>query len=177
MEINRVWAMPNKNTFEIKPVKELITKYISMFDHSSDIYPYISIDPFANKNKLAMITNDLDTQYDTDYHEDALDFLRMFKDKSVDLVLLDAPYSPRQVSESYKKLGRSVNMQTTQASFWGNIKKEIGRITKEEAIVISCGWNSGGIGKSNGFKITEILLVPHGGNHNDTIITVDIKCT
>lgn len=28
MIINRIWAMPNKNTFSIKPVKELIQKYL-----------------------------------------------------------------------------------------------------------------------------------------------------
>ena len=27
MEINRCWCMPNKNTFEMKPVKRLIYKY------------------------------------------------------------------------------------------------------------------------------------------------------
>lgn len=27
MKINRIWAMPNKNTFEIKPIKEMIDKY------------------------------------------------------------------------------------------------------------------------------------------------------
>ena len=58
--------MPNSNTFEIKLIKELIDKYT---------YGLV-IDPFANKNKLANITNDLDEQYDTDYHMDALDFLK-----------------------------------------------------------------------------------------------------
>ena len=167
MKINRVWAMPNKYTFDIKPIKELIARY----DHND----CMSIDPFANKNKIAKITNDLDQDYDTTYNMDAKDFLKLFDDESVSLVLYDPPYSPRQVSESYKKLGKSVNMQTTQASFWGNLKKEISRITKKDGIVISCGWNSGGIGMCNGFKIIEILLVSHGGNHNDTIITVEIK--
>ena len=66
-------------------------------------------------------------------------------------------------------------MKTTQSSYWGNQKKEISRIVKKDGIVITCGWNSGGIGKSNGFEIIEVLLVPHGGWHNDTIITVDKK--
>lgn len=26
MTINRIWAMPNKNTFSIKPIKELVEK-------------------------------------------------------------------------------------------------------------------------------------------------------
>ena len=83
--------------------------------------------------------------------------------------------SPRQVSECYKKLDKTVNMQTTQASYWSNHKKEIGRIVRKDGIVITCGWNSGGIGKKYGFEILEILLVPHGGWHNDTIITVEKK--
>lgn len=105
--INRIWQMPNSRTFSIKPIEELIHKYA---------YGKI-IDPFANSNKLATITNDLDTQYNTDYHMDALDFLKMFEDNSVDTVLYDPPYSPRQVSECYKNLGQTVNMQTTQASY------------------------------------------------------------
>ena len=157
--------MPNSNTFEIKSIKELIDKYT---------YGLI-IDPFANKNKLANITNDLDEQYDTDYHMDALDFLKKFDDNSVDCVLYDPPYSVRQVSEVYRKLGHSVNMETTQASYWSKQKKEIGRIVNRGGIVISCGWNSGGIGKKYGFEILEILLVPHGGAHNDTIVTVERK--
>ena len=166
MKIDRKWCMPNKNTFDISPIKELINKY--MVDG-------VVIDPFANKNKIATITNDLDEQYDTDYHMDATDFLKIFKDNSVDMVLYDPPYSPRQVSECYKKLGKTVNMQTTQASYWSNQKKEIGRILKPNGIVITCGWNSGGIGKKYGMEIQEILLVPHGGWHNDTIVTVEKK--
>lgn len=158
--------MPNKHTFDIKPIKELIERYI---------VDGVVIDPFANKNKIASITNDLDPQYDTDYNLDALDFLKLFDDNSVDMVLYDPPYSPRQVSECYRALDMTVNMQTTQSSYWGNQKKEVSRIMKKGGIVITCGWNSGGIGKTNGFEIVEILLVPHGGWHNDTIITVERK--
>ena len=62
-----------------------------------------------------------------------------------DMVLYDPPYSPRQVSESYKRLGRSVNMQTTQSSYWARQKNEIARITKKGRVVITCAWNSGGM--------------------------------
>lgn len=66
-------------------------------------------------------------------------------------------------------------METTQASYWTNQKKEIARIVKPNGIVITTCYNSGGIGKNNRFNIEEILLVPHGGNHNDTILVVDRK--
>lgn len=165
MKIERIWAMPNRNTFEINPIKELIKKYS---------YGII-IDPFANKNKIATITNDIDVSFETDYHMDALDFLKMFDDNSVDTVLYDPPYSSRQVSECYKKLNMTVDMETTQSSYWRKHKQEISRIVRKNGIVISCGWNSGGMGKKYGFDIQEILLVPHGGHHNDTIIVVDKK--
>ena len=157
--------MPNSRTFSIKPIRELIQKYANGY----------TIDPFAAGNRLANVTNDIDPQYDTDFHMDATDFLNLFKPDSVDTVLYDPPYSPRQVAECYKALGITVNMQTTQASYWSRQKEAIGRIVKKGGIVITCGWNSGGIGKKNGFEIIEILLVAHGGWHNDTIVTVEKK--
>lgn len=165
MVINRVWAMPNKNTFDIKPIKSLISQYF----HKN------SIDPFANKNRIASITNDLDAGFNCNFSLDAIDFLKSFGAESIDLVLYDPPYSPRQVSECYKKHGKTVNMATTQASYWAKQKTEIGRIVKPNGHVITCGWNSGGIGMKYGFKIVEILIVPHGGWHNDTIVTVERK--
>ncbi len=166
IRIERIWAMPNKNTFEIKPINNLITE---------EMTDGIWIDPFANRNKLADITNDLSPDYDTDYHLDALDFLKLFDDNSVDGVLYDPPYSPRQVSECYNNVGLNVTWDTTKASFWGNHKREISRIVKLGGKVITFGWNSGGIGYKYGFEIERILLVPHGGWHNDTICTVEVK--
>lgn len=164
--IDRVWAMPNKNTFSIRPIAQLIQE---------EMTDGLWIDPFANTNKLAAITNDLNPDFDTDYHLDALDFLKMFDDASVDGVLYDPPYSSRQVAECYHGLGYNVTMETTQGSFWGNQRKELSRIVKVGGKVISFGWNSGGIGAKYGFTITRIRLVPHGGVHNDTICTVEIK--
>ena len=167
LRIERIWSMPNKNTFEIPPIKALLEEEV-------DLRKYW-IDPFANRNKIASVTNDLNLEYDTDYHLDALDFLKLFEDASVDGVLYDPPYSPRQVSECYNDVGYTVTWDTTKASFWGNHKREISRIVKIGGKVITFGWNSGGIGYKYGFEIERILLVPHGGWHNDTICTVEVK--
>lgn len=167
IRFERIWAMPSRNTFEILPIKNLISEEVSL--------EKLWIDPFANRNKIASITNDLNPEFDTDYHLDALDFLKLFDDASVDGVLYDPPYSPRQVSECYKNVGHNVTNETTRASFWGNHKKEISRIVKPAGKVITFGWNSGGIGSKYGFEIKRILLVPHGGWHNDTICTVEVK--
>lgn len=166
VRIERIWSMPNKNTFEVKPIHDLIVE---------EMTEGIWIDPFANRNKLATITNDLSEEFDTDYHLDALDFMKMFDNNSVDGVLYDPPYSPRQVSECYNNVGYNVTWDTTKASFWGNHKREISRIVKVGGKVITFGWNSGGIGYKYGFEITRILMVPHGGWHNDTICTVEVK--
>ena len=167
MRIDRIWSMPSKNTFEIEPIKQLLSEEV---DRQKKW-----IDPFANRNRIASVTNDLNPEFDTDYHLDALDFLRMFDDESIDGILYDPPFSPRQVSECYKQFGFNVTSETTQSSFYAKNKAEISRILKVGGKVISCGWNSGGIGQKYGFDITRILLVPHGGSHNDTIVTVEVK--
>jgi hypothetical protein len=167
IKFSRVWAMPSKNTFDIKCVADLIARY--------NKEGLVSIDPFANKSRIARWTNDIDPEMGCDYNLDALDFLKIWDEKSVDLIFFDPPFSPRQLAEVYKRLGRSVNMQTTQASFWSNLKDEITRIIKPGGVVLSFGWNSNGIGKTRGFEIEEVMLVPGGGMHNDLIVTVERK--
>lgn len=167
--MRRVWAMPNSKTFEIRPIAELLHKYIKPTD--------VVIDPFANESKIATITNDLNPHYDTDYHMDALEFITMFSDESVDVVLYDPPYSPRQVSECYKGVGREVTSIDTSGAWRRKHLDEISRILKPGGIVFCFGWNSNGVGKKRGFQMKEILLVAHGGSHNDTICTVEVKKT
>lgn len=168
MIITRGWAMPNHNTFSIKPISILIEKYLI---NGKWLDPFSRNSPYKNKT----ITNDLNTEFEADYHLEALQFLKQFDDNSIDGVLFDPPYSPRQISECYKNVGRDVHMQDTQSSFYSDRKREVARILKPQGIVICFGWNSGGIGKSLGFDLKEILLVAHGGAHNDTICTVEIK--
>lgn len=45
----------------------------------------------------------------------------------------------------------------------------------EGGVSISFGWNTAGLGKKNGMEIEEILIVSHGGNRNDTLVTVERK--
>lgn len=177
IEINRVWAMPNSATFSIKPIESFITKIVSEYRVKKMLTGGARIiDPFCNgRVDIADVNNDLDPDKEADCHMDSLDFLKTFGDRSVDGVLFDPPYSPRQVSEVYRSMGKTVNMQTTQASFWSNMKNEVGRIVKPNGFCFVCGWNSGGIGKKYGFSIAEILIVPHGGWHNDTIVTLEYK--
>lgn len=169
MIMSKKWAMPNKETFKIKPINEIITRYIEETQAKRIADPFVRNSPF----KHLCYSNDIDPNIIANRNMDGLDFLKSIKSRSADLILFDPPYSPRQVSECYRKLDKTVNMQTTQSIFWTNFKKEIARTLKNGGCVISCGWNSGGIGKGLGFVQTEILLVAHGGWHNDTIVVVE----
>lgn len=167
MIINRIWAMPNSKTFTIKPIKELLNRYITD--------GMVVVDPFANESKFGTITNDLNPKFDTNYHLDALDFLKQINDNCADIVLYDPPYSPRQIKECYDGIGVTVTADDTKASWRAKHLDEIKRVLKPNGICISFGWNTNGVGKKRGFEIIEILIVPHGGSKNDTLCTVERK--
>ena len=168
MQIRREWAMPNSKTFSIKPIKELVERYI-------DIPDAVIVDPFANECKYGTITNDLNPKFDTDYHLDALDFLKQITDNHADVILYDPPYSLRQVKECYEGVGVTVTAEHTKASWRAKHLDEIQRILKPNGIALCFGWNSNGVGKKRGFEMIEVLLVAHGGSKNDTICTVERK--
>lgn len=171
MRIERVWAMPSRFTFRIKPINQLIERWMGQIGGKW-------VDPFANNspfNDRCMATNDLDVEARTTHHMESLAFLGEFDSGSINGVLFDPPYSPRQISECYKGLGIRIHAEDTQSSFYGKRKDEIARVVMDDGIVISCGWNSNGMGKSRGFVLEELLLVPHGAGHNDTIVTVERK--
>jgi len=163
--MNYKWAMADSNTFDIGPIRKLIEREM--------LTDELWIDPFANKNKLAKITNDINPKYDTTYHMDALDFLKTFKDNSVSGVLYDPPYSERQINECYESFG--LDKHVTNSGYWSELRDEISRIIAPAGKCISCGWNSVGVGSNRGFKKTNLLLVCHGGMHYDTIVTVEVK--
>lgn len=159
--------MPNSRTFQIKPIKEFVEKYIK--DKK------IIIDPFANECRYGTITNDLNPKFDTDFHLDALDFLQHIESESADVVIYDPPYSLRQVKECYEGVGITVTAEHTKSSWRAKHLDEIKRILKPGGLALCFGWNSNGIGKTRGFEMLEVLLVPHGGSKNDTICTAERK--
>lgn len=167
-KFSRVWAMPHSLTFTIMPIKELIHRYIKPDD--------VIIDPWANNSKIGTIRNDLNPEMDTQFHLDALDFLKLHSANSADVVLYDPPYSISQASQMYKSYGKDkLETHVSNMGYWGQCKTEVARILKPNGICIICGWSSNGIGLKRNFKLLEILLVPHGGSKNDTIVTVEIK--
>jgi len=168
MIVRRIWAMPNSLTFTIKPIKELIERYIKQ--------DMVIIDPWANNSKIGTITNDLNPEMGTNFHLDALEFLKLQPSDSADVVLYDPPYSISQAAEMYKSFGKDkLEVHVSNMNYWKQCKDESVRVLKRGGVLIICGWSSNGAGINRGMTMTEILLVPHGGSKNDTIVTVEVK--
>lgn len=167
MKIERVWAMPSADTFDVLPIARIVKERLAQSS--------VSVDPFARNKDWATYTNDLNPQTKAQSHLDAIEFLESLSDGGIkaDLFIFDPPYSPRQIAECYQQIGRTVTMQDTQSSFWKKVRDAAIPILTDDAIVISCGWNSSGMGRKRGFELLEILIVCHGGAHNDTIVTVE----
>jgi len=166
MKIERKWAMPNKWTFTIKPIRELLDKYVGDGKNW--------LDPFAGMYSPAEITNDLNPECNAKYHLEAIDFVKMLEG-GYNGCLFDPPYSLVEVSRHYKKMGKHFYAKDNPTGGFSKVKDIITKKLDKNAYTISFGWNSVGFGKKRGFKIIEILLVSHGGNRNDTICTVEQK--
>lgn len=169
MIFSREWSMPNRATFDIPPIKKFVDKYLQ--DSK------LSIDPFSGNKKLATYTNDLNPEYDTNYHLKTEEFCVVLQNQHIiaDLLIFDPPYSPRQITECYKSIGLQTTQQDTQCSFYSKVKDSATPLLAKDSIVLSFGWNSSGFGKTRGFEIIEILMVCHGGAHNDTICLAERK--
>jgi len=164
MKLKRVWAMPNKNTFDIKPIGEFVQWYLRQ--------SLVSVDPFARDKLWATYTNDLNPNTKAEYHLDALKFLDLLAKRRVmaDLVIWDPPYSPRQIMECYDGIGKRMTKEDGQRTHsWKRERDIINKILTPNGRVLSFGWDSMGMGKKRGFEITRLLLVCHGAGHNDTI--------
>ncbi len=166
MEINRMFAPPNKWTFTIKPIKELLHRYVE----SGQGW----IDPFAGMNSPAEFTNDLNENMPTMYHMYAEEFVDMV-DGPFTGAIFDPPYSYRQIKECYNGLGLPVTQFDTSFNFYGRVINILAPKISVGGYVISFGWSSNGFGKKHRFQIVEILLVAHGLHHNDTIVTIERK--
>lgn len=170
VKISREWAMPSPATFSIPPIRLLIDRWVCG--------AIVIVDPFARESRIATHRNDLDPESSAEYHMEAAAFCAELKMHGVhaDAVLFDPPYSPRQMSEVYKKVGMAVGTHGTQnARLYKAVRDGLDSILRPGGIALSFGWNSAGFGKTRGYEIEEILLVAHGGAHNDTICVVERK--
>lgn len=123
---------------------------------------------FAGKTKLNIneIRNDIDINMVADYNKDAYDFVKNYKGRKFDVIILDPPYSYRKGMEKYKG---------HYTSRFNLIKEEIPRILNKNGIVITFGYHSTFMGNKRGFELKEICLICHGGAQHDTIVIIESK--
>lgn len=162
--------MPHKNTFDIKPIRSFVKHYLQ--------HAEVSVDPFARNKRLATYTNDLNAETTAEYHLAAFDFLYLLYQRGIkaDLILFDPPYSLRQVKECYQHIGKEFFQEDSQNVIrWSKEKNLCAKLLTDKGVFIHFGWHSNGLGKKYGFAIEELLLVAHGGCHNDTICIVERK--
>jgi hypothetical protein len=162
--------MPHADTFSIAPIRSLLERVL--------IPSAVVVDPFARNSRLATYRNDLNPETTAEHHMDAEAFCDLLAQKGImaDAVLFDPPYSPRQIAEVYASVGRKVSTADTQnAALYRRVRQGLNRLLRAGGIAVSCGWNSNGFGLSLGFEPVELLLVAHGGAHNDTLVLVERK--
>lgn len=175
LRMEREWAMPSAWTFTIPPIKGLLLQEGAGIGEWAD--------PFCGKNSPCNWTNDLDPENEATSHMDANLWLRTLPTEHFDGCIFDPPYSITRAAELYKGFGAqhlaldetAEVLQPGSMGYWASIKNEMARITKPGGKVICCGWSSNGLGEGRGFRMTRLLLVPHGGSKNDTIVTVEVK--
>lgn len=166
---SRAWAMPNAATFSIPPISALLDRWLAGRQSI--------VDPFARNSKRATYSNDLDSSFKHSSAE-AQDFVRALIDQGVeaDALLLDPPYSPRQMAEAYKSVGLDKGMGSSQnARLYSECKDLMTQLAVPGTVALTFGWNSNGFGLKRGWRLVEVLIVAHGGAHNDTICTVEVK--
>jgi hypothetical protein len=177
VQFSRCFAMPNAETFSIKPIGEFVQRYLGKVDGFC-VSTCASVDPFARNRNWCSWNNDIDPSTSAESHKDAEDFVRGLaaNGHKVALAIFDPPYSPRQISECYKGFGREVTAADTQnASLYKRVRDALDVIVEPGGIVLSFGWQSVGMGINRGYELIETMLVAHGGAHNDTICIAERK--
>ena len=158
---SRAWCMPSADTFTMAPARDFCSRWL----HGAAVV----IDPFARNSRLGTIRNDLNPVTEAEHHLPAVEFLRGL-DVLADAVIFDPPYSPRQISECYAAAGLSATMVDTQsAGMKSEARNLLAALIRPGGVALSFGWNSVGFGAGRGFELVEVLLLCHGGDHNDTI--------
>jgi hypothetical protein len=142
LKFERMWAVPNKQTFTVPIIKKLV------------------------KSKKRGLVLDL---FSYPFDKDVLQKLKEIKTESIDVLLFDPPYSSRMNKRLYHNKGDSIYDNL----YYRKLKREVARVLKPGGIVIKFGWNSTRM--NNNFEIEEIILISHGGQHNDTICSIQKK--
>lgn len=175
MIINHIMCEKKRNIFETECAHDIINR--------NKIG--VTVDVYSGGNSIADIKNDFDHSYDTDYHMEAIEFLKTLDTCSCDTIICDPPTCSSDSKYWRDKLGlpkivdvidgKERVVQYTQINYWSILNREISRVMKPGGIVIYSGCTSTGVGKKLGFELKELNILCHGGWTPDTYITVETK--
>jgi len=158
------WSMPNKETFQMKPIFDFIMK--EMVKHDTILIPFAGWKRFNRKGITYIdILPNLPKPYILGDNKIVMQNL-IKKRKKYSLIISDPPYSLFQAVHTYN------NQKMQDISYIRNLYNDL---IQEGGIIISCGFNSTGMSKKRGFEKKEILIVNCGGSHNDFLILKEKK--
>jgi len=169
LEIVRITQMGGSLDTHLTPSFQSAMKYLyrRLFDLSGDRMRIA--DPFARNCGIAgKHTNDIDPETNAVHHLDAVDFLCSLPSGEFDAVIFDPPFSSNQ-AERYP-IG-DLNIYTKP----GYIKEcmgEVNRILRPGGYLLKFGYNTS---RCHQFDMVKIWIVNSGGNHNDTLISLQRK--
>jgi hypothetical protein len=153
--------------FKLPFIEEKIKQHIN-----ENVY---SVNPLSSGNKITTVTNDINPDIESDYHMEALEFLKTIPSNSVDLLLFDPPYNPARSKHFIETFNVKRNKLYTMTNYWTFLKDEISRIVKKGGVVFSISYTSSGIGKSKGFEIEDIMILNHELSTMDVFCVMDRK--
>jgi|TARA_R110000824_G_scaffold400416_1_gene607902 hypothetical protein len=124
-------------------------------------------DPYARNCRIAgPHTNDIDPNTEAKFHLDALDFLCSLESSAFDAVIFDPPFSEYQ-AKRYEH--GTANIYTTPGAVKDQMC-EVERVLKPGGYLLKFGYNTS---RHKGhFDLIRVMVVNHGANHNDTLVSL-----
>jgi len=146
----------HRYTFSVRPIREWVEANCEGK----------TLNLFAGRTKLGIdeVRNDLDIEALAEYRLDALKFLRTWRGRKFNTILLDPPYAYRKSMEMYKGI---------MCSPFKQLKDEIQNVIAPNGKVITFGYHSNTMGQNRNFHVEKIALFSHGGAIHDTIASVE----
>jgi len=130
-------------------------------------------DLFARNCQLGCkgLRNDIDPETKAEKHMDVFKFLDTIDPESLDIVIIDPPFSFNQAAKHYKNsAGKCLGVGWIPA-----VRRESGKKLKHGGYMFCLGWDANGAGSREKFVLEEVIICAHGQARNATIMTIDRK--
>ena len=117
------------------------------------------------------LRNDIDPDTSADKHMDVFEFLKTISEQSLDVVIIDPPFSFNQAAKHYKNsAGKCLGVGWIPA-----VRRLAGEKLKRGGLMFCLGWDANGASNRDKFILEEVIICAHGQARNATIMTIDRK--